>query len=273
VTTRAVQPQVFRLLASMVEESAGLHYEAKDAELVWDRMVGRAAESGFDSLLDYYYALRYDDPDGAQLRALVEALVVHETYLFREWDQLLAVVDGVIVPTVQNGQRVRVWSAACSTGEEPYSLAMLLDDRGVLDRVEISASDVSERALARARQGLLGPRALRAVPAPMHLARWGERDGERFQVSARIRAAVRFFQLNLFDPRAIAALPELDVILCRNVLIYFADAAVARVVGDLARALRPAGALFVGVSESLMRLGVDLVCEERRGVFLYRRGS
>lgn len=269
-----LRPEVFAILSALVEERSGMHYAPDDRELLADRVSTRALEAGFESLLDYYYFLRYDDPGGAEFETLLDALVVNETYFFREFDQLAALVDEVVVPAARAGARPRVWSAACSTGEEPLTLAMLLAERGLLDRVDLVASDVSRRALARARRGEFGPRALRQGAPESLTRRWLEAPpGGPIRARPELLAAIDWRRVNLADPAQVAAVGPCDAIACRNVLIYFRDATVRRVVDSLASALRPGGALFVGVSESLMRLGTGLECEERGGAFFYRKAA
>lgn len=264
-------PEVFAILGALVEERAGLRYGPHDLDLFAAKLSTRVAEAGFDSFLDYYYFLRYD-PDGArELEKVVEALVVHESYLFRERDQMEVLVETIILPAVAEGRRMRVWSAACANGEEPYTLAMMLDAEGVLDRVSILATDLSASAVARARAGELGRRALREVADSALVARWISETPDGPRVAERLREAIEFRQLNLLDDAAVRGLGELDVILCRNVLIYFSDATMRAVVDRLVSALRPDGTLWVGVSESLLRIGTSLVCEERRGAFFYRK--
>jgi chemotaxis protein methyltransferase CheR len=168
---------------------------------------------------------------------------------------------------------VRVWSAACASGEEPYTLAMLLDDRGVLDQVEIIGTDISASVLARAESGRLGRRALREGHPPALAARYLESSPQGVIVAPRIRSAVKFERVNLIDSARIAQLGSFDAILCRNVLIYFKESRVSSVVERLADALKPGGLLAVGVSESLMRFGTSLTCEERAGAFFYLRAS
>jgi chemotaxis protein methyltransferase CheR len=157
----ALTPQLFTLLKSLVEERAGLHYRAEDFDLFAEKIESRALELGFESLLDYYYFLRYDPEGGLELDRLIEAMVVQETYFFRERDALEVALERVVLPAIEERGRARIWSAACSTGEEPLTAAMLLDRRGLLDRVEIVASDISEKALERARRGRFRPRSLR----------------------------------------------------------------------------------------------------------------
>ncbi len=263
--------QVFAILSSLIEERIGLHYSAAERELLCYKVSGRASEAGFYSLLDYYYHLRYDDPSGAELAALTDALVVNETFFFRERAALEQVIEWQVAPLCAQKLRPRIWSAAAATGEEPYTLAMLLAERGLLQQVEIIATDVSQRALARARSGVHARRSLREGYPPELAAKYLRIAGDKITVAPTLSAAVRFQCLNLLDPAAIAALGPFDLILCRNVLIYFRDERTQQVVKLLTAALKPAGVLLVGVSESLLRFGTALVCEERAGSFFYRK--
>ena len=204
-------PQVLAILAALIEERIGLHYGPRERELLAMKVADWAAEAGFDSLLDYYYHLRYDDPGGAELARLTDALVVNETYFFRERDALEQVVEGHLVPLCQGGARPRVWSAAASTGEEPLTLAMLLSERGLLSRVEIVATDISDRALSRARSGVHGRRSLRAGHPEDLAARYLEQSEEGVRVRAAIRDAVRFQHLNLLDAGAVSWLGRFDL--------------------------------------------------------------
>jgi chemotaxis protein methyltransferase CheR len=263
-------PQLHAIFAALIEETCGLHYSLQDRELFGTKLVSQAAEAGYDSLLDYYYRLRYDDPNGVELRALVQALVVHETYFFRELPPLRALIDGHITKAIRENGRARIWSAACSTGEEPLTVAMLLDDLGLLERCEIVASDISENALARARAGRHSPRAVRDG-APRNLVdKYLAVRSDGVDSPARLREHIVWRQLNLLDSTAIRALGRFDLILCRNVLIYFRDASITRILEDLTAALTRDGVLSVGVSESLLRFGTALICEERSGAFFYR---
>jgi chemotaxis protein methyltransferase CheR len=252
-----------------VRERAGLHHPESAHDLFATKLVDRALEAGFESLMDYYYFLRYDDSSGTEIDALVDALVVNETYFFREAGQLRVLVEEVLAPRVAEGVRPKVWSAACASGEEPYTLAMMLAERNLLGRVDLIASDISPRMLARAREGEYGARSQRALPAAA--ARNFTYTGDRARISAEIKEAVTFRSLNLVDRAQICTFRDLDAVVCRNVLIYFDDATVVRVVESLADALRPGGYLLVGASESLLRFGTSLACEERRGEFLYRK--
>lgn len=265
----SLSPQVFLILSRLVEEKTGMHYGEAWKDLFAAKVGPRAIDSGFDSLLDYYYFLRYDDGAGPELDRLIDALVVSETYFFREPRGLEVLVSDQLAPAIERGEQPRVWCAACSTGEEPLTLAMMLADRGLAGRCEIVATDLSSRAIERARGGEYSARSLRALPPSAR--RWISTAGERVEVDRSIRDAVTWRRLNLTDGAAVAALGTFDLVACRNVLIYFSDETTRRVAEGLARALRPGGALLVGASESLLRFGTLLSCEERGGAFLYRR--
>ncbi|WP_437878109.1 CheR family methyltransferase [Sorangium sp. So ce513] len=269
-----ISPQVFAIFSALIAEKIGLHYEAADRELLGDKLSVRAIEAGFDSLLDYYYFLRYDPAGAAEIDALIDALVVNETYFFRELSQLQVAIADLVAPRAAAGARPRIWSAACASGEEPLTIAMLLAERGLLDSVELVASDVSARALARARSGVFGPRSIRSnAPPPAFAARWLQVAPDRVTVSPELRRAIDWRRINLLDAAEVASLGRFDVIVCRNVLIYFHDNTARWVVSNLSGALVAGGALLVGVSESLLRLGTALACEERGGVFIYRKAE
>lgn len=266
-----LSPQVFAILSALIEERTGIHYAPHDRELLRDKISSRAIEAGFESLLDYYYFLRYDAGAASEFDQLIESLVVRETYFFREFDQLRAVVERLIAPVVASGRRARVWSAACSTGEEPLTLAMLMDAAGLLEHVDLAATDLSPVALQRAQSGRFGARSVRQVPDAALVAQYLRREDEHYRVRADLLARVHWGRVNLLDADAISVRGPYDVILCRNVLIYFRDATARQVVDQLTARLNPGGALVVSVSESLLRFGTTLECEEHGGVFFYRK--
>jgi chemotaxis protein methyltransferase CheR len=265
-----LSPQVFTILSGLIEDRSGLHYSADDRELLAEKISPRALDAGFASLLDYYYFLRYDPAGDVELDAVVETLCVHESYFFREADPLRVVVDEVVAPMVRQGGRPRVWCAAAAAGEEPVTLAIMLAERDLLGSVSLVASDISERALARARRGAYGARAMRSLPGGV-LGRWLHPAPGGCSVAPALTAAIDWRRVNLVDARAVRALGTFDVVLCRNVLIYFGDETTRTIAATLAESLSPAGCLLLGVSESLLRFGTALACEERAGVFLYRR--
>jgi chemotaxis protein methyltransferase CheR len=276
-------PQLFTILSGLIEERVGIHYGREDSTLLGERIAMRMAEAGFESALDYYYYLRYDDPLRKEMDALTDALVVGETYFFRELEPLEASIRHVIVPAIERRGLARVWCAACASGEEPLSLAMLLEKDRLLDRTRILATDVSPRALSRAREATYGARAMRAfapdaLPPEAHarvsqaMAPWTQPTANGgVRVSKDLVDRITWQRFNLVSSND--DLGTFDLILCRNVLIYFSDATVQRVIERLDGALADDGRLVVGVSESLLRFGTMLTCEERGGAFLYARSA
>lgn len=265
----ALPSAVFTILSGLIEERLGLFFSTSDSDLLAEKVSPRALEAGFESLLDYYYYLRYDPGAPQELERLAEVLAVHETYVGRELDQLTALVSTLIPRLLTVRPKLRLWSAACSTGEEPLTLAGLLNDRGLLGQVEIAASDLSQRALNIARQGRFSGRSLRALPPAA--SGWLEFDGPGARARSELLRSVSFEQLNLTDREAVRRMGKLDVVLCRNVLIYFRDSTIKTVVDSLVEVLNPGGYLLIGASESLLRFGGNFSCEEHGGAFFYRK--
>jgi chemotaxis protein methyltransferase CheR len=268
-----LSPQVFAIISHLLEETTGLHYDVKESDRLAERLSMRAAERELDSLLDYYYYLRYDEGGPRELDALVDLLVVNETYFFRESDQLRSFASVLLPRLLETRPLARIWCAACSTGEEPHTIAMMLDERGLLGRVEIVASDISARVLVKAKNGAYTGRSLRVLADEDRARHFVDLGDGTVRVRDHLRAAVRWERVNLFDAAKVSALGAFDAILCRNALIYFRDEAVLRLVERFASALTPGGLLLVGASESLLRFGTILDCEEHGGAFFYRKAA
>ena len=267
----AVSPQVLALLSALVEERVGIAHDAVHLDVFGSKVLARVTEAGFESALDYYYYLRYDAGSGPEFEALVDALVVTETYFFREAAPLRILVDDFVLPAVRRGARPRIWSAACASGDEPLTLAMMIDEAGALPMTEIVASDLSLRASSRSREQGFGPRSLRAFPPQAE--RWVRREGDRAHVDPRLFQHIDWRRVNLTRPEQVVVLGTFDVVVCRNVLIYFGDDTTQSVIRTVAGRFRPGGRLLVGASESLLRFGTLLECEERHGTFLYRKSE
>lgn len=226
------------------------------------------------SYADYCKLVKTDTDERERL---VELLTVHETYFFREDNQLRELCD-VVLPVLQSGMRaapIRIWSAACSTGEEPYSIAMMMYEKlgRAAQHVRILATDIDQKTLGAATEALYSNKSFtfRRMPNE-YLTRYFdfEEDVQAFRVKRKIRQMVEFRRLNLFDGRAIAQLGEMDVIFCRNVLIYFDDAGKERVIRSLYEQLRPNGYLFMGHAESIQRPGVFQTIRSP-GTFYYQK--
>ena len=153
------------LLRDLVQEHTGMFFDAEKGDLLLDKLSPLVIERGFHSFLDYYYLLKYDENSVDEWKNVIDAISVQETFFWREMDQINALVDCLIPEWAErsNGRRLRIWSAACATGEEPLTIAMALAEAGWFDRiqVEIIATDASTAALTKAEQGLFRERAFR----------------------------------------------------------------------------------------------------------------
>jgi chemotaxis protein methyltransferase CheR len=202
----------------------------------------------------------------------MNALSVQETYFWREIDQVRALVQ-TLLPQWHARHRsapLRIWSAACATGEEPLTIAIALNEAGWFERasIEIVASDASSKAIDRAVQGVYRQRALRNLP-PQLRDRYFKPSGADWRIRSDIHARIKWSIANLIDEEQIAPLASADVIFCRNVFIYFSENAIRRAVHSFSRFIRSSGYLFVGCAESLLRLSTDFTLAEIDDAFVY----
>jgi chemotaxis protein methyltransferase CheR len=261
----------YSLLRDLIVERTGILFDEQKRSLLADKLSELVAANGLTSFLDYYYLLRYDGAP-SHWEALMNRLSVPETFFWRQSEQLTALAR-VVAPAffAANPRRpLRIWSAACCTGEEPLSIAMALDQAGLLDasRVEIDATDGSTAMIERARIGKYGERSFRQLSDDVR-AKYFELEGDRWRPDPRLGRVIRWNVANLARPSEIERYATADVIFCRNVFIYFADEAIRSVLRVLSRQMPPDGYLFLGASESLTRLGIDLELVEMGGAFAY----
>ncbi|RJS15236.1 protein-glutamate O-methyltransferase CheR [Corallococcus sp. H22C18031201] len=266
----------FRLLRDHVYSHCGILVH-DDMKFVMERRLWPRLEAlGLADFGAYHRFLRYDVQRHAELEAAVESLTTHETYFFREPVQLRAFTDELF-PLLEkrNGRlkRLRLWSAGCSSGEEAYTLAMLLKESRRFDEwdVEVYGTDISRRVLATARRAEYGPSALRAT-APELLERYFvPLPGNRVRVRDDVRAWVSFGHQNLLDEASSQLVARMDVVFCRNVMIYFDQSARRRVLRIIRDRLNPGGYLLLGHSENLLNLGADFELVHLRGDLVYRK--
>ena len=259
------------LLAAVVQERLGLFYEPARYDMLADRLAPLVLERGFESFLDYFYLLKYDAGATAEWSRVMDALSVTETYFWREIDQLRAIVGHIVPRLAAEGGPVRIWSVPCASGEEPLTLAMLLEEAGWFARapIEIHASDASVAALNRARAGRYRDRAFRNLPLAMR-EKYFRADHDGWVVDPALHARVRSWSVvNLMCEGEVASRARVPVIVCRNVFIYFSAATMERVAAIFARAMPPRAYLCVGASESLLKLRTAFGLEEIGGAFVY----
>jgi chemotaxis protein methyltransferase CheR len=245
----------FTTLRDLVRERFGIWYDDQKRFLLLSRLSTRVAKRGFETFGAYVRFLKDDPRREEEWTDLASALSNNETYFFRERAQLKALAAGILDEFIKRSPRVRLWSAACSSGEEAFSLAMTLIETGKIPdaMLSIRATDISPRVLELAERGYYRALSFRATEPPM-LHRWFRAQGDGFAIDDRVKKLVSFGRLNLLDSARVAAEGPFDAIFCRNVLIYFDKPTQKRVVESFAKALRPGGYLFLGHAESLFHL-------------------
>ena len=245
----------FTALRDLIRDRFGLWYDDQKRYLLLSRLQTRLAKRGFQSYAEYVRFLRIDPRREEEWDDLASVLSNNETYFFRERAQLTALASGILDEFLARGPRVRLWSSACSSGEEPYSLAMTLLAGGKVTPAQISirATDISPRVLDLAQRGVYRALSFRATE-PAMIQRWFQPQGDAFVIDEAVKRLVSFGRINLLDELAVATEGPFDAIFCRNVLIYFDKPTQKRVVESFAKALRPGGYLFLGHAESLFHL-------------------
>jgi chemotaxis protein methyltransferase CheR len=251
----------FRGITKLVYQKLGLHFDENKIYFIKKRVEKRMQELGIHDPVRYLYLLGYADPDGAEMQKLANLVTTNETYMFREFEQLQGFADHCL-PEVLSGKqamgnrKLRIWSAGCSSGEEPYTLAIIV--REVFPQIQqwdfqIIATDIDENMLERTRNALYDERSVREVPLE-YQARHLIPVGIRYRIHPNTAAPVRIKHVNLHDRIAMRGFREFDFIFCRNVLIYFDELSRRNVVDHFYNALNPGGYVFLGHSESMGRI-------------------
>lgn len=268
-----VPDRTLPLLRDLVNARTGMYYDEARLPFLHDRLTPLAIERGFDSLLDYYYLLKYDGQAEQEWARAIDALSVQETYFWREADQLAALANGIVPALIASGRRsIRIWSVPCSTGEEPLSIAMALEEAGWFGRlpIEIHASDASEAALRRAAAGHYGARAFRQLPPALRERYFEPAVDGQTPVKPSLRARVSSWsRVNVVRPEEVAPHAGADVIFCRNLFIYFTAATVGQVVRQFAQCMPSPGFLCVGAAESLLRITSAFELQDISGAHVY----
>ena len=271
-----LSPADYEAFCAFLRERTGLSFTEAKRYYV-DRRVGeRMAAVGAGTVNDYLNLLRFQ-ASGEELQLLVNRMTVNETYFFREKYQLDCLVNSVLDEVVQGrkpGGRVRIWSAGCATGEEPYSIAiMLLEHWRKVDEYEIElyASDIDSHVLTRAREGIYEERALHALPRDLVAKYFTQIDDRRWQIMEELRDSIDFSLVNIADPHQVAAFRDFDVIFCRNLLIYFDELGRRQASSMFYDALSPCGFIALGHSESMSRMSSLFVPRRFPDAILYQK--
>jgi len=267
-----ISPGVPALLRDLLHERTGIYFEAGQFDMMLDKLKERVLAHRCLSYLDYFYILKYAEHGPDEWLRIVDAFSVQETYFWREMAQIRAFVE-VVVPAwfASRSAPLRIWSAACATGEEPSTLAIALREAGWGEHpITISASDASEAALAKAKNGVYRERSFRALPPDLR-EKYFTAGPDGSHLRRDLLLPISYSRANLVVPLEIASLAVAEVIFCRNVFIYFSADAIRRTVASFAAGMAAGGHLFVGASESLIKLTNQFEITEMRDAFVYVR--
>jgi chemotaxis protein methyltransferase CheR len=267
----------FRLLRDFVYQHCGLNFTEDSKYLLVKRLGKRLQLHNLKTFKDYYYFLRYNPNKDQELTEVIDQLTTNETYFFREDFQLRTFVEDVLPEVrkrkeLEGKKTLRIWSAGCSSGEEPYTIAMLLLNLPWLKswRIEVIGTDISQRVLHMAREGVYGEASFRSTDALLKQQFFVDYEGKS-RIKDEVRNLVSISHLNLFDTTRIALLGKMDVIFCRNVIIYFDPAGKKNVIENFFQRLVPDGFLLLGHSESLINLSTSFQLRHFQHDMVYQK--
>lgn len=266
---------VFRLIRDFIKDYCGLYFDDKSKYIVERRLNRRLKLHHMKNFREYYRLLMYDKKRDEELQAIIDVLTVNETYFFREQNQLTAFSEEII-PELKNNRdrkRINIWSAGCSTGEEPYTIAMLiLKNKGFSNwDVNIVGSDINQRVLQVAREGIYKRNSFRATKQYFVKNYFQEQRNGDQKILDKVKNLVNFNCLNLIDPFKVKLIGKMDVIFCRNVLIYFSQDARKKVVENFFDILREGGYLFLGHTESLINITTAFTLKHLKSDMVYQK--
>lgn len=272
-----ITPRLAAAFSRLILSHSGLHFEERNKAALTRGLLKRMSALRLTSYEEYLQYLKQHGEDRHELQKLLQFLTVGETYFYR-YPAHFDVLREHFANQAASAGPIRIWSAGCSTGEEPYSIAMTLmealPDWRERD-IRIIATDINNRSLKRAREGVYSPWSMR-ITRPDQSKRYFRRVGESFLIRDEVKQLVQFFHLNLSAPcrePVYDQLHGLDAIFCRNVLIYFTPETAESMLQRFAQALNPSGLLFLGHSETLLQRGLELELRRQDRSFYYVKRS
>lgn len=268
---------LYEKFTELVYRKTGLYYELNKKYFVEKRVESRIIELGFSDYKEYYNLIKFS-VDETEFYKLINDLTVNETYFFRDFSQLQNFAEDVLPLIVKekeknNDYTLNIWSAACSRGDEPYTLSIILYE--MLDEpekwnIKIIASDINDEVLNYAKIGVYDNRSVKDVP-PEYLSKYFVKRNEKYLVNLKIRKPLEFKKLNFFDFNEMKKMINYDVVFCRNALIYFNDQSRKTVIDSFYYSLNPGGFIFLGHSESIGRISSAFKAQRIGGSIVYSK--
>jgi chemotaxis protein methyltransferase CheR len=267
--------EVFRLIRDLIRDYCGIYFDDGSRHLLEKRLSRRVHNHHLSSFREYFRHLLYDKNRKEELTSIIDILTVNETYFFREKNQLKAFSEELLpelLETKKDTKRLRIWSAGCSTGEEPYTIAMLVLETGSFHdwTIEILGSDINQRVLHVARNGIYRRNSFRATEK-FFLNKYFIEQSGLFRITDKAKQYVNFNLLNLLDPYKAKLVGKMDVIFCRNVLIYFDMPSRKKVVNIFSEQLADGGYLLLGHAESLINISTAFTLKHFQYDMLYQK--
>lgn len=266
-------------MRDFIYKQCGIFIAENRKYLVENRLSNRIKALNLKSYHEYYNYLRYDTSRGTELNKLFEVVTTNETSFFRNPPQLeifqKSVMPGILDKCRSAGRKkLRIWSAGCSTGEEPYTLAIILHEllKGEIAGwdIKITANDLSEAVLAAAQRGVYNEYTLRTTPKNL-VETYFLKDGQQYKILPEVKRLVSFGQINLNDKAQLQRVEKSQIVFCRNVIIYFDDEMKRKVISAFYDNLEVNGALLIGHSESLHNISRAFHMEHHKGTIVYRK--
>ncbi len=273
-----IKTEEFNDISSLVYQRSGLFFDINKLYFVEKRLANRMSVTNCETIKDYLRLLKYDIR-GTELEALIDSLTTNETYFYREMPQLMGFVEGTIPLVMEKKEKtcaktLKIWSAACSVGCEPYTIAMLLKEHVKnIDKwhVQIIGTDISNSVLKTCRRGVYSERYLKDVPPIVKMKYFQKTEENEWGISQEIKNMVQFSHLNLFDKMKMRSMAGFDFIFCRNALIYFDEISSKQVVSMLYDSLNKGGFIFLGHSESVARLSAAFQVMRVKNSLVYQK--
>jgi len=267
----------FLLLREEIYKYAGIDFQESQKRMLQSKMLKRLRIHQLNSFKEYYLLLKYDPARHDEIKALMNDITVNETYFFREKEQL-DVFSKEILPIIKQKnaarKQIKIWSAACSSGEEVYTLSMCLLESRLFDsswKIEIVGTDISGKALAKAQEGIYGGFSFRGMDSYLQNKYFTKLPNQMHQIKPEVKKITTFSWMNLKDSFQFRMMRNFDIIFCRNVLIYFDKAAKKNVAENLFASLNPGGFLFISQTESLFRITNLFQLKMSAGALIYQK--
>jgi chemotaxis protein methyltransferase CheR len=270
-----LEEEVFRLIRDFVRDYCGIFFDDDSRYLLEKRLSRRVRSHHFSNFREYYRYLLYHKNRDEELAAIIDIITVNETYFFREQNQLKTLSEEILPELKEirkDKKRLRIWSAGCSTGEEPYTIAMLVLEKGYFHgwNIEIFGSDINQRVLQVARSGIYRKNSFRTTEQ-YFLNRYFKEENGLFRISDNVKQHVSFTHLNLLDPFKVKLVGTMDVIFCRNVLIYFDHPSRKKVIDMFYERLVDGGYLLLGHAESLINISTAFTLRHFKHDMVYQK--